>query len=784
MIDEAIARLFDEGADDLPPSCVVAVGGYGRGDLSRHSDIDLLIVTGRRRVGRDDVAHILYPLWDAGFQVGHAVIGPAAAIERCEDDLVAATSLLTARLVAGDERLFSEVLDRRARWLRKDRKKLVRRIIESTAERHRNADRAGWALAPDLKEDLGGLRDVHALGWLSEIVGVPPANDDLVRATELLLVVREAMHAESKRKQDRLRLDLQPVVAARLGMAGPSGVDDLMSQVHTATRAIEYEGSRGLDALAQQVLGGPRRSGSARRLAPAVRADDGLLHLDERDGSLPAVLMLLEAHAQTGYRIDRPSLEEVERAFDRPPIDRWESRVLELFVRLLQAPRAATALELLDHVGAWPVLLPELATIRGRAQHDPYHRYTVDAHSFLTVAEVTKAIENDEVATGAAAESADLAALYVAALLHDVGKGSDEDHSVAGERIARAAATRMGMQSEQVADVAALVRHHLLLADTATRRDLDDGSVIERVAKTVGTPNRLRYLYILTTADGRATGPAAWSDWKATLVRELYRKTFVALETGRIPMRSSTLERARQVEAYEPSLAGRAETVLATLPPSYLESTPIPDMVDEIRLLLQSPGSGEVRWRRDDDPPSGQAIITICTRDRPGTLARAAGVLALNRISVLRAQAYATSDGFALERFIVHAGSGDPWGPFEADLNAAYSGRLALEARVERKARDYRPVGEMVPEVRVAEEAAGGSTVIEVRSPDALGLLYALASALTDLDLDIHVAKIDTLGSRVVDVFYIRTLWGSALDDSQVAEVRRSIEHRVGRLFG
>ncbi|MDQ4094606.1 MAG: HD domain-containing protein, partial [Actinomycetota bacterium] len=686
-----LARVTESSADDMPATSVVAVGGYGRGELNRHSDVDLLVVTrGPADTARLDVARILYPLWDAGFQVGHGVMDAAAAVERGVRELDAATSLLTARLVAGDEDVFAELLDRRARWLRKDNRRLIRRIVEATAERHRRVDRAGWVLAPDVKNDLGGLRDVHALDWLRTIVAAPPYGDELVGAAELMLVVREALHAESRRKQDRLRLDLQARVADRLGMTHEDAVDDLIARVHTAARVIEYDSSRARDAIAQQVLGGPRRSGWARRLGPSVRADDGLLHLEERKPTVHTALSVLVEHARTGYRIARPALDALESAFDRPPLERWDARVLRLFLDLMQAPHATASLELLDHLSGWSVLLPELNAIRGRAQHDPYHRYTVDAHSFLTVGEVTDAIADDEVAAGAAAESGDLAPLYVAALLHDVGKGSGDDHSVAGEAKARAAATRMGMTEPQVADVAALVRHHLLLSDTATRRDLDDGSVIERTAKSVATTQRLRYLYILSVADGRATGPAAWSDWKATLVRELYRKTFIALETGRVPVRTCAIEKARQAEAYEPSLAGRVEGVLATLPPSYLDATPIPDMVDEIRLLLQAPSSGEVRWRRDDDPAATQAVITICARDRPGTLARAAGVFALNRISVLRAYAYSTSDGFALERFVVDRSLDTSWSSFERDLAAAYSGRLAVEAHVERKANDYR----------------------------------------------------------------------------------------------
>ena len=783
-LDRVIAELVGD-SDIENRSGFVAVGGYGRGELSPHSDVDLLILLPKKtRAQGEAVKHVLYPLWDAGFQVGHVVVSPADALERASHDIDAGTSLLTARHLAGRHDLFEELIDRRARWIRAQAKRLVRRILESNAQRHREADRAGWALAPDVKEDLGGLRDVHAATWLATVAGVAAERDDVGRAYELLLAVREALHAQSRRKLDRLRLDLQSAVASDLGLSGEDGRDELMSEVHTAARTIEYGTTLIANAITQHVLGGPRRSGSARRVTPGVRADDGILHLEGAAVKTPDVLRLLAAHATSGYRIARTSLEQIEAHFDRPSLERWDEGTLLAFLEILRSPRADAALELLDHVGGWSALLPELRTIRGRPQHDPYHRYTVDGHSFLTVAEITRALTEDDTAAGAAQEAGDLDVLYVAGLLHDVGKGSGEDHSVAGERIARAATTRMGMRPDQIEDVAALVRQHLLLADTATRRDLDDGSVIERTAKAIGTAKRLRHLYVVTAADGRATGPGAWGQWKAILVRELYRKTLMALETGHIPARSNTIERAHQIEAYEPSLAGRVEQVLSTLPPSYLDSAPVPDMVDEVRLLLQAPGSGEVRLRIDDSGEAGRAIITICTRDRPGTLARAAGVLALNRISVLHAQAYSTSDGLALERFIVQAHRPGSWGAFEDDLRAAYSGRLALEAHVERKAREYRPPQPIVPVVSVDDEASQESTVVEVRAPDALGLLYAITSGLTDLDLDIHVAKIDTLGARVVDVFYVRTLWGSPLDAAQIAEVERSIAHRVARLLG
>ena len=783
-VDAYLKETFESASWSTPLS-LAAVGGYGRGELAPHSDIDLhILVPKRPTAATDDLKRMLYPFWDAGWQVGHAVVTPQEAMGRADRDIDAATAILSARFVAGDEELFEELLDRRRRWTRNNAKKLVRRVAESTSERHRSVDRAGWALAPDIKEDVGGLRDAQTLAWLQAIAEQSVPHHDIVRGVELLNAVREALHSVSKRKLDRLRLDLQAAVAQRLGLDPTDGADELMSEVHSAARTIEYRSALAADSIAQKVLGGPRRSGSVRRLGRGLRLDEGLLHLEGDDHGIGASLKLLAVHAAHGHKIGRSTLETIESTFDRPPLDRWDESTRAAFIELLKGPYARRSLELLDHVGAWPVLLPEMATIRGRAQHDPYHRYTVDGHSFLAVANVTRAVADDEVAAGAATELRDLDSAYIAVLLHDIGKGSDEDHSVSGERLARAAVARMGLSGTQQDEIPILVRQHLLLADTATRRDLDDGGVIEKTAKAIGTPQRLRQLYILTVADGLATGPAAWSEWKATLVRELYRKTLIALETGEVPRRSDAVSRAHQIESYEPSLAGRAEEVLATLPPSYLDSTSVPDMVDEIRLLLQKPASGEVRYRIDSSSESGQVAITVCTRDRPGTLARAAGVLALNRISVLRAQAYSTSDGFALERFIAHVPDERTWADFEKDLVAAYSGRLALEAHVERKARDYRPSGPIEPTVEVIPDASSDSTVVEVRCPDALGLLFAITSGLSDLDLDIHVAKIDTLGSRVVDVFYVRTLWGSPLDAAQVEEVARSIKHRVDRLLG
>jgi [protein-PII] uridylyltransferase len=833
-LDHVLAELVDTVPLPRSSVAVVAIGGYGRGELSPHSDVDLLVlVDDRRRPSPEDLRGLLYPLWDAGFQVGHAVCSPKEAIERARADLEAATALLEARLVAGPVGLFDELTGRRRRWLERDGRRLARRLLEVTAERHLRVERAGWVLDPDLKQDVGGLRDLQAVGWLAAVAGWPrPAGrPELVRAGELLLAVREALHGQTRRRTDRVRADLQPAVAKALGLDGQDGVDRLMAAVHTAARSIEHLAGVELRALAERLLGGPRRSGLVRRLEPGgIRLEDGLLVTDpiqaETDGAGPGAgaadpdaevvlaLRLLAARARTGRQIARSTLAWLEGAFDRAPPECWSEPVRAAFLAVLRGPEAVGACELLDHVGGWTVLLPEWAPVRGRVQHDPWHRYTVDGHAFAAVAEVSRLLERDQRAAGTAEAAGDLDALYLAALLHDVGKGSGEDHSAAGELLARRALQRMGLGPDEVEEVAVLVRHHLLLVETATRRDLDDPSVVEGVAAALGTARRVRLLHLLTVADGLATGPAAWNDWKGTLVADLAARVLHALERGAAPGPEDPEALVRRVEAARPALAGQAAHLLATLPDSYLSaiddderehrssthgahatgfgeagrspmrrrsSTAV--LADELELLADPPGPGGVRYRLDP-AGDGQGLVTICAADRPGTLARTTGVLALHRVSVLRAHVWSTSAGLALQRFAVQAPPTLRWERLGADLDAAWAGRLAVEARLERKARDYRPPSPVEPDVRVLPDESAHSTVVEVRAGDALGLLHAIAAALGDLDLDVRVAKIDTLGDRVVDTFYVRSPWGAKLSHEQADELTLAVRHRTSRLLG
>lgn len=783
--DRALSDLLRQALGEDPKLALVAVGGYGRQELSPHSDIDLLFVHRglTKEISGATLRNVLYPLWDAGFQVGHAVATPKEAIERSDSDIHAATSLLSARLIAGSQEAFGELIDRRDRSIGKNRKALVRRIIESIQERHRRADRAGWTLAPDIKNDIGGLRDGNSVTWLAAVVGSPSIPEQIATAYDLLLAVREALHAEVARKTDRIRLDLQAPVASRLGITADDASDVLMGAVHSAARTIEHVGTSTIDALSEGALGGPRRSGSSRALDDKVSLRDGRIYLSGQVDRL-AVLNLARAVSETGKRLDPIATAAASEVLAHTSAAEWEPGMLDTFVSVLKGPHCEEALELLDHLSAWNALLPEWSNVRGRAQHDPYHRYTVDGHSFHAVASIRTFVEQDPAAAVALSEITEDRPLYLATLLHDIGKGSGEDHSVAGARMASAACKRMGLPHHEVAAVEALVRHHLLLSDTATRRDIDDGSVISSIASTVSDPNVLRSLYVLSGADGLATGRGSWNGWKASLVFALFRRVLVALGSGELPSRSDVDARLRELEAYDPVVAATAEPILTALPPSYLAATSVEDIADDVRMLNTPPAPGRVVTRIDPGFESGRSVVTVCFADRPGSLARTAGVLTLHRVGVLSAQAYTTEAGSALERFIVAEPEKIDWAKVDSDMSAAYSGRLALDARLEQKAQAYKPKEPLEISVKVLPDESEHSTVVEVRAPDALGLLYALCTAISGMDINIHVAKIDTLGERVVDVFYLRSSDGAKLDDLQSTELVTAMKHQVSRLFG
>jgi [protein-PII] uridylyltransferase len=723
------ATTGEKKRDDI---VLIAVGGYGRRELSPHSDLDILLVHKSVKNIGDIASKIWYPIWDASVKLGHAVRTPKETIQLCSTDLDTATALVTARVIAGNQKLGNELIrDASSSWKKNGRQWLVqlhRRIIE----RYAKDGEVAFLLEPNLKEGLGGLRDIHALQWAVE-AGLELSSDDrrqLTRCNDILLRVRVALHRHVGRASEILRLEDQAPVAP---MAGYATDDQLMAAIAEVGREVAWIAD---EAWAQ--LDPPAdRSPIAQPLAPGVHLLNGEIHLDDAVNVADDPTLLLRvatAAARLGARIDRASLNRLGDLSPQWP-DPWPAGASDdLVALLLEGEAAIPVLESLDQRNLLVRVLPEWASVRSKPQRNAFHRYTVDRHLWQTVANAAELVHR--------VVRPDL--LVLAALFHDLGKGYPGDHTEVGIELFAEIGTRMGMSESDQRIISLLIEHHLLLADTATRRDLSDDATITMVAGHLQSTVVLDLLHALTQADSLATGPSAWSDWKAELVALL-------------------VERARHVLG-----GGDMTEVMWRL---------FPDA-----SVLELMASGEIAIRTQPDR------VTVVSPDKPGTFSRVAGVLSLYNMDVLGAEAHSDEQGMAASEFRVSSQHGDiEWEPIENNLRLALSGRLALDSRLADRAASARPrratsaLAPAAPTVRFDDSASSNATFLEVRAPDMVGVLHRITKAIADCGLDIRHARVLTLGNEVVDSFYVREPNGGRINDEAYKnEISRAILHSLG----
>jgi [protein-PII] uridylyltransferase len=727
QIDRWLADLL--GAE--PGVALVAVGGYGRRELLPRSDLDVVLLHG----GRDDIAgiadRIWYPVWDSGAELDHAVRTVPQARRVARTDLKVALGLLSARHVAGDPDLTGRL---RAGALEDWRSAAPARLAELHAardERARTVGELAFLLEPDLKEARGGLRDVHAIQAVAA-AWVAPAPGPRVRAAyEQILDARHALHEVTGRRLDRLVLEEQNEVARTLGLLDG---DVLLRTLAGAARTVAYAVDHAFhqaDRLGGRLAGRRFRRGPAERrpLADGVVEQAGEVVLARaanpaRDPVL--VLRAAAAAAQAGLPLAPRTL---TRLTECPPLPiPWPGSARDALLALLGAGEPAVSVwEALDTEGLITSLIPDWERVRNRPQRNPLHRYTVDRHLAETAAH----------AAALTREVARPDLLLLAALLHDIGKGWPGDHSTTGEVVARDVGRRMGLPGPDAELVAMAVRHHLLLPEVATRRDLDDPVTVKQVAAAVPSRALLELLHALAIADGLATGPAAWNDWKATLVGDLVR---------------------------------RVTAVLAG------EQMPGPAPLRDDQLVLAAEGGPAATVRGSE--------VTVVAPDRPGLLWRAAGVLASHRLVVRSANATSV-EGTAVTVFDVEPEYGEPPDAtlVAGDLRRMLQGRLDITGRLERRARAAAPRGPVVPAPRVTlvDDASETATVVEVRAHDAPGLLWRVGQALGECGLDVRAARVETLGAEVVDVFYVTDSDGEPLAE---AGLRRATVRAVLAALG
>jgi [protein-PII] uridylyltransferase len=720
--DAWLAQLFARAGTERGVA-LIAVGGLGRRELAPESDLDLVLVHEGMRNISEVADAIWYPIWDAGLHLDHSVRTVKETVNVIGSDIKSALSLLTGRCVAGDARLAEHVVEEaRARWRKRPRESLER-LRSALEERWAQHGEFAFLLEPDVKLARGGLRDIEALQAAAAAAPVVARYLDdprLDEAAEELLALRVALHATTKRRSDRLLLDDQDAVARRLGAAD---ADELLPRTAAAARRISWT----TDQVWRRIrswLAGPGRARYARPV------EDGIaLHEDELllDGTLsPATdstlaLRIAAASARSGIPMAPSTLERLETDATAPS-EPWPRATRDALLDLLGCgPAAVPVLETLDHIGVLGRYLGEWHAVRSKPQRNVFHRYTVDRHLFETVAEasaLTRTVHRPDL-------------LLVGAWLHDIGKGFPGDHTDAGIPLMAAIARRMGFEEADVTTLANLVRDHLLLAETATGRDMSDEATIARVAERAGSVENLELLAALTEADSIATGPTSWGSWKAKLIEELVVRT-------RAHFAGVRQERA----APAPTGDQRA---------------------------LMSEGALKLIPERDR--------LTIVAPDRPGLLSIVAGVLAAERLSVRSAMGM-SEDGMAVETYELDHTSREPnWSRIETHLVRAMRDPGSLDALLAERARPgslpvRRGAAKLAsPRVIVDNDATPRATIIEVRAPDGVGVLYRIARAIASCGGNIATVRALTLGHEVVDTFYVTDgRSGSKLTDTATLE--------------
>ncbi len=731
--DLLLSSLFKESGANPREVAIAAVGGFGRGELSPGSDLDIVIIhTGSVSDSElsELVNKILYPLWDKKIKVDHSVRTRSEMRSAAENDLKVAMGLLDIRHICGNPDLVDSVqVDALESW-RKNSKNFLPQLEASLTERHQRMGELAYLLEPDLKEARGGLRDITALRAIATSAAIAVPIGRVSVAESILANVREALHIASGRDKDRLLFQEQDKVAEILGYAD---ADVLMSEVAQAARSVDYLLDSTWYRLAQK--GGDGAGRFFKRVRTTSLSRDISISKNEvviggdADFALDPVIGLRAAAsaAQIGLPISMDSLEKLSVSLSSGlgllPTP-WPRDARENLITLIGAGSAMVQIfEALDQEEIIFHWIPEWKAVRSLPQRNVLHRHTVDRHMVETAvhaAALTRKVHRPDL-------------LLFSALFHDIGKGTDEDHSERGARLIEPLAQRIGFSREDVETIKLLVKHHLLLSATATRRDLDDPATISSVAEVIPDLQTLELLHALSIADGEATGRAAWTEWKAALVAELVTKVELAITDNTV--------------------------------------APQPELSDSQRLKAESGHLAVTIEDRDN-----VYAIEIVVPDKTGLLSTVAGVLNLLRLDVRSARTKSHGNSAVMQWIVIP----DPHAPvltekvLHNELQAALDNKSSLARRIEERIEAYAQLPTIpVPDpiVDLFADAATDATIIEVRSHDRPALLFGIGDSITKSNIDIRSAIVTTLGAEAIDTLYVTEIGGGSLSPARAEEV-------------
>ena len=829
LVDGVIGALFDHAVNDTGLGApgrlaIAATGGYGRGVLAPFSDIDLLFLTGEDPAPETlrMVEYMLYFLWDLGLKVGHATRSIEDCLVEGAKDTTIRTALLDARFLTGDTKLFGEFHRRfRAACKEAGAAEYIAAKQAERAVRHRRYGESPFVVEPNIKEGRGGLRDLQTLYWIARYVFDTQTMGELAdlggiltqqearhgrRAWEFLWTVRFHMHYVAGRAEERLTFDMQPVIGARMGYTRhgkQDGVERFMRHYFLTAREIARLTRILEPAILRTALGPPALEAETDMALVDqgfLLADGKLLPITGRDFDAEPIQMLriLQVARDRGLELHPLALRSFIQNERRAIALRGDLKAAAIFMDLLCGkeadrhrpnntnPDGAKWLGILNETGFFGRFMPDWARIVGQMQFDTYHIYTVDEHTIEAV-KVLNAMERGELSEIAPVASQLIEhiqsrrALYVAMIMHDICKGRGGDHSVLGADLAMEIGPALGLSAEETETVSWLVLHHLLMSQTAFKRDIDDPKTILDLADTIQSPERLRLLLVLTVADMRAVSARVWNGWKATLLRELYARVAEVLAGG-----LSTTERDVRVQRAKQA----AGLLLSEWTPEELEHfTDLgypgywlsfdPETHARHARLMRDAEQRKAPLTVDTQPLPARAVteVTVYSADHAGLFSQISGALAIAGASIVDARIHTMTNGMALDTFWVQDAAG---GTFDAPHRLARLSVLieqALSGRV-RMATEIRKASKIVlghrmraihvpPRVVIDNHASNTHTVLEVNGRDRPGLLHDVTAAISEPGLQIASAHVTTYGVRAVDVFYVKDVFGLKVENER-----------------
>ena len=833
--DELIRLIYDFVASHIyratNPSTaeqltLIATGGYGRELLAPKSDIDLLFLRPAKQTawGESVVESILYFLWDLGFKVGHATRTLNDCITLARQDMTIRTSLLDSRLILGDEALFARFQEKfNSAIVSGTEKEFIEAKLAERDARHERSGNSRYRVEPNVKDGKGGLRDLHTLHWLTKYLYPESGTEDWValgifntteqrnyrRCEDFLWTIRCHLHFLVGKPEERLSFDLQLVLAEKLGYRSGDHlrpVERFMKhyflvakEVGDLTRivcsSLEMRQLKSTPSLGNMLAGLNWRKRAKLSATTDFRIDNGRITVKRADAfrtdplNMIRIFALAEEHKvlfdPEAFRLMRASLRLIDEDLRANP------EANKLFLKLLTSrANPEITLRRMNEAGVLGRFIPDFGRVVAMMQFNMYHHFTVDEHLIRTVG-VLSEIEDGDLAselplsTEIIRNIQNRRALFVAAFLHDIAKGREEDHSIAGAKVARALCPRLGLSAVETQTVAWLIENHLVMSEFAQSRDIADPKTIRDFAGIVQSPERLKLLLILTAADIRAVGPGVWTGWKGQLLRGLYNETEPVLAGGHTQMsRESQIRRAQAAlrERLSDWPEAAVERVIERHYPAYWLRSDLEEQVKHAELMRRCEGD-PTPFAHDarTTPRMGATELTLFTKDHPRLLAIFAGACAAAGARIVGAHIYTTRDGMALDTLSIQRAFPDDAEELERSQRIARSVREMLAGdrdlkklmAEKRRAKPKLEPFSVEPDVLIDNTLSNELTVIEVNGLDRIGLLYDLADALASLNLNIASAHVATFGEKVVDVFYVMDRAGKKIESDWAREKAR-----------